>query len=82
MRSLTLVKFSVRLGLFCVTEIAASWDCFGNAIACMIGYFEVAEKTVCKIRPLKQSHIAVRDIIDPVSHAHPQNGQEGIEKVW
>ena len=82
MRSLTLLKFSVRLGLFCVTEIAASWDCFWNAIASIIGYFEVAQETVCKIRPPKQSHSAIRDIIDPVSQAHPQNGQKGIERVW
>ena len=82
MRSLTLLKFSVRSGRFCVTEIAASWDCFGNAIASMIGYFEVAQETVCKICPPKQSHSAIRDNIDPVSHAHPQNDQKGIEKVW
>ena len=82
MRSLTLLKFSVRLGLFCVTEIAASRDCFWNAIASIIGYFEVAQETVCKIRPPKQSHSAIRDIIDPVSQADPQNGQKGIERVW
>lgn len=43
----------MRLGLFCVTEIAASWDCFWVAIASIIGYFEVAQETVCKIRPPK-----------------------------
>ena len=51
-------------------------------MASIIGYFEVAQETVCKIRPLKQYHSAIRDIIDPVSQAHPQNGQKGIERFW
>ena len=51
-------------------------------MASIIGYFEVAQETVCKIRPPKQYHSAIRDIIDPVSQAHPQNGQKGIERFW
>lgn len=43
----------------------ARWDCFEDALASLIGYYEVAQETWVKLHPSKQSHSTIQRKIDP-----------------